>query len=410
MRRWSLVLVSIVMVFAASAAMTHAAQSAGSSQGATIRTLPVGPASWSTLGGSIFGVDGQGAVYFFGGSCGAKPVSCWCDALRQRPGERYPTVIAGHAPGSTLRGATPAQRMPLGGCTSIAVDRKGIVEMLASDLTHNHYGYGTPAIFRVDLRTGRYQERKSCASCEDNHIAGSLSRISFYSVKSAAFDTTGNVYLANDEHHVIQKLASNDMVSVVMRPHCRSRYENGPLVEIRGCVECSNSDVAQRGDVFDCPERLAIGPRGGIYYIDADDNTVRMVDGQGHERVVAGGGACRIAHLGHCAGTAQATKLWLRDASTDGPRSLALDARGNLYIALWSYLLQVTPSGSVRVLAGNGQVILSALHRVYPPHVAATRVPITAQAVAVDPHGHVYFLDDTGAVREVVPRDDGGTR
>ncbi len=35
--------------------------------------------------------------------------------------------------------------------------------------------------------------------------------------------------------------------------------------------------------------------------------------------------------------------------------------------------------------------------------VGPTSVPITAEAVAVDPHGHVYFLDDAGAVREVVP-------
>jgi len=36
---------------------------------------------------------------------------------------------------------------------------------------------------------------------------------------SGAFDAAGNVYLANDEHHVIQKLAPNGMVSVVTRPH-----------------------------------------------------------------------------------------------------------------------------------------------------------------------------------------------
>jgi len=60
------------------------------------------------------------------------------------------------------------------------------------------------------------------------------------------------------------------------------------------------------------------------------------------------------------------------------------------------YLLQVTSSGAVHLLAGNGQLLLSALHRAYPPHVAATRVPITAEAVTAGPHGHVYFLDDTG--------------
>jgi hypothetical protein len=39
---------------------------------------------------------------------------------------------------------------------------------------------------------------------------------------------------------------------------------------------------------------------------------------------------------------------------------------------------------------------------VYPANVPATQVPITAQAVALDPAGHVYFLDDTGAIRELV--------
>jgi len=136
--------------------------------------------------------------------------------------------------------------------------------------------------------------------------------------------------------------------------------------------------------------------------VDADDRTVRVVDPQGHERHVAGGGACRIARLARCGGNVSATRLWQRDAATDSPRSLALDSRGNLYIALWAYLLQVTPSGAVRVLAGDGQVMLTGSPRVYPTNVPATRVPITAQAIAVDPHGRVYFLDNAGAVREVV--------
>jgi hypothetical protein len=394
--------VSLATALAGVATNSPAAASVGRSSIATIRTLPVGPVGLSAAVWPAFAVDVRGAVYFFGGSCGAKPASCWCDVMRQRAVERHPTIIAGHAPRSNLSESTPAQRVPLGGCNSIAINRRGIVELLARDLTHNHYGYGTAGIFRIDPRTGRLQEQQSCYGCGDSRTAGPLSHLSLYGVHSGAFDAAGNVYLANDEYHLIQKVGPSGMVSVVMRPHCKSSYVNGPLVEIRGCRECSNSSVAEYGDVFMCPEWPAIGPRGGIYYVDADDNTVRVVDPQGHERHVAGGGACRIARLARCGGNLSATRLKLRDASTDGPSSLALDARGNLYIALWASLLQVTPSGAVHVLAGNGRVTPFASHRTYPPHVPATSVSISAQAVAVDPHGHVYFLDNTGAVREVV--------
>lgn len=44
MRRWSLVLVWMVLVLAASAAMTQAVPSNRPSHGATISTIPVGPA------------------------------------------------------------------------------------------------------------------------------------------------------------------------------------------------------------------------------------------------------------------------------------------------------------------------------------------------------------------------------
>ena len=252
MRHWLLALVSIALLLAAPVAVTDAAPSSALSPAVTIRTLPVGPASTSAAVWPAFAVDGQGAVYFFDGGCGAKPVSCWCDVMRQQTGERHPTVIAGHVPGSNLHGSTPAQRVPLGGCKSIAVDRQGTVELLAMDLTHNHFGYGTSAIFRIDPHTGQYRERKSCMSCDDGHTVGPLSRVSIYGVQSAAFDAHGHIYLANDEHHVIQRLDPNGMVSVVMHPHCRSRYENGALVELHGCIECANSDVAQNGDVFRC--------------------------------------------------------------------------------------------------------------------------------------------------------------
>jgi hypothetical protein len=51
--------------------------------------------------------------------------------------------------------------------------------MLVSDLTHNHYGYGRlPSSVLIPARDGI---RSGRAGCEDNHVAGSLSGISFNS-------------------------------------------------------------------------------------------------------------------------------------------------------------------------------------------------------------------------------------
>lgn len=117
-----LIVASLVIVLAAWAAISPVAQSRGQPHIATIRTLPAGPASLSAAVWPAFAVDGRGTAYFFDGTCGAKPANCWCDVMRQRAGERHPTVIAGHVPGSDLSAATPAQRLTLAGCNSIAVE------------------------------------------------------------------------------------------------------------------------------------------------------------------------------------------------------------------------------------------------------------------------------------------------
>ncbi len=70
----------------------------------------------------------------------------------------------------------------------------------------------------------------------------------------------------------------------------------------------------------------------------------------------------------------------LRDSWSDGPRSIAVDARNNLLVADGTLLLKVTTSSSI----------------------SAARVPIPVEAVTFDPAGHLFYVDRTGAVREVV--------
>ena len=111
-----------------------------------------------------------------------------------------------------------------------------------------------------------------------------------------------------------------------------------------------------------------------------------------------------MAQLGRRDWSLQATGVSLRDVRHGiEPVSIATAPRGNVVIALSSLLVEVDRSGRMHVLAGNGkEPPLLARHRHYSPHAPATAVAIAALAVALDPKGNVYFLDDTGAVRQVV--------
>jgi hypothetical protein len=398
------IVASLALALAGWAASSRAVASRGPSSIATIRTLPVGPASLSAAVSPALAVDGRGAVYFFGGACGAKPQSCWCDVLRQRPGQPHPDVVAGHPPQSSRTSRSPAQRLNLGGCSSIAVDQHGHVNLLAADRSRGPDGTG--AVFSFNPSTGTYRERTGCLSCNNQRLTGQLQGMQLNG-NQAAFDAKGNVYLANDRQHTIQEIHPDGTVSVEMRAHCRQRANSGPVPQLYDCMGCLGWDEHGTGyinDIFMCPAWLAVDGHDHVYYVDRDSRTVHVVNQPGHPRLFAGGGRCPVARLGRCDRSLQATQVSLRDVRCCiEPVSVAAGPRSNLLIALSSLLVEVDRVGRMYVLAGNGkEPKLLVRHRAYPAHAPATAVAIAAEAVSVDPKGNVYFLDDTGAVRQVV--------
>ena len=124
---------------------------------------------------------------------------------------------------------------------------------------------------------------------------------------------------------------------------------------------------------------IAVDARGNIYVSDSADHRVRRIGANGVIETVAGDG-----HAGLRGDGGPANRAQLR-----APYGLALDARGNLYIADFgnARVRVVSPDGLIRTVAGGG---------VLEPTRGRAAVDVRLQAprnVAVDAAGSLFISD-----------------
>ncbi|MGA2739283.1 MAG: hypothetical protein ABSG65_17820, partial [Bryobacteraceae bacterium] len=122
---------------------------------------------------------------------------------------------------------------------------------------------------------------------------------------------------------------------------------------------------------------IALDAQNNIYAADGGNHRVFMISPSGAIKTVAGGGS------GGGGGTATSASLY-------GPRGIALDASGNLFIADTYFVWKVTPSGIITIAAGNGIEGFSGDGG--PATSASLFYP---GGVAVDASGNL-FIADTG--------------
>jgi sugar lactone lactonase YvrE len=149
------------------------------------------------------------------------------------------------------------------------------------------------------------------------------------------------------------------------------------------------------------PFGVAMDSSGNIYVSEVTGNRVRKITLDGKISTIAGNGTPGYSGDGGPA----------RDAQVNGPRSLALDASGNLYIADFSNLRirRISPDGTITTFAGNGKSGWTG------DGGLATAASINAPlGLLFDPFGALLFTSNTalgavsrgGLVRRVRP---GGT-
>ena len=195
----------------------------------------------------------------------------------------------------------------------------------------------------------------------------------FYSPLGVAVDPAGNVYVADTWNHAIRKITPEGVVST--------------LAGLAGSA--GNANGTGSAARFNYPASVAVDASGNAYVAEWQSHTIR--------KITAAGDVSTLAGLVLTVGTADGTGT---SARFNGPKGVASDATGNVYVADTGNhtIRMITPAGVVSTLAGQAAI---------PGTTDATGQAArfnSPQGVAVDAAGNVYVADyNNNAIRKVTP-------
>jgi sugar lactone lactonase YvrE len=185
-----------------------------------------------------------------------------------------------------------------------------------------------------------------------------------------AVDASGNVYIADSGNNEIRKITPGGLVST-----------------FAGSTTPGSTDGQGTAASFYFPTGLAVDASGNVYVADYFNNLIRKITPGGLVSTFAGS-----TTGGYTDGQGTA-------ASFNNPDGIALDANGNVYVTDYGNFLirKITPGGLVSTFAGSGNQ-----GNVDGQGIAADFYG--PRGVAVDASGNVYVADsDNNEIRKITP-------
>ncbi len=190
-----------------------------------------------------------------------------------------------------------------------------------------------------------------------------------------AVDSSGNLYVADTGNSRVRKITPGGAIST---------YAGSSSAGFAG--DGGSAGSAQ----LNLPMGLALDAAGNLYIADTGNNVVRKVTAAGTISTVAGSGV-----QGYSGDGGLATK-----AALNGPRAVALDPAGNLYIAdsQNSRIRVVTQSGTIATVAGTGVAGYTG-----DGGLATSAQIVNPAGMVVDSAGSIYISDSAAVVRKIYP-------
>ncbi|MBT5470949.1 MAG: hypothetical protein HOK41_10135 [Nitrospina sp.] len=180
-----------------------------------------------------------------------------------------------------------------------------------------------------------------------------------------AFDKRGNLYIADRNNHRIRKVDSRGIITTLAGT---------------GTAGFSGDGGPAKQAQVNHPSGIALDGKGNLFFSDRSNERIRVIDSKGNIRTYAGNG--KEGFKGDSGPALQ--------ASLDKPFGLALDRKGNLYIADRgnNRVRKVNPQGIMTTVAGDGGFFFSGDNG--PAYRASVAGPT---GVVVDDQGTLYIAD-----------------
>ena len=195
---------------------------------------------------------------------------------------------------------------------------------------------------------------------------GAATNASLYGPWGVIFDTTGNLYIADNGNGRIRKVDTNGIITTVV-----------------GGGSGWDGSAATNASLVN-PAALAFDSAGNFYIAEDGTERIRKVDTNGIITTVAGSGPTNTA------GSFSGDGGVATNATLSIPFGLVFDATGNLYIAdeLNNRIRMVNTNGIISTVAGNGNGVYSG------DGGTATNASINWPfGVAVDSAGNLFIGD-----------------
>jgi NHL repeat len=185
-----------------------------------------------------------------------------------------------------------------------------------------------------------------------------------------AVDAAGNLYISDSRNHRVRKVGPNGVITTVAG--------SGPVGLGKGSFSGDGGPATSA--TLNQLRGVAVDAAGNLYIADALNQRVRKVSPDGIITTVAGGGTGAVTD------GAKATAVAL-----SAPRTLAVDAAGNLFIGDGGLnrIVKMSPAGIISLVAGNGTAGFSGDGG--PATAAQFNSP--APRLALDRAGNLYFSD-----------------
>jgi uncharacterized protein (TIGR03437 family) len=245
----------------------------------------------------------------------------------------------------------PALNAPLGSGAGLVTDSKGNV--FVSDADNN-------LVLRIAL-DGTLTIVAGNGTASFSGDGGPAISASLSAPSRIAIDSAGNLFIADTNNNRIRKVSGGIITTVA------GTGGNG----------FSGDGGAATAAMLKAPGGIAFDSAGNLYIADTDNQRIRKVSG-GMITTIAGNGVNNLTGDG---GTAT-------NASFSGPRGIAVDSAGNVYIAdFFNGRIRKVSGGIITTIAGNGGNMLGDGGQATN---AALDRPI---GIALDSAGNLYIAD-----------------